>query len=68
MNASVTTNRRYNLTFSASIRNIFNNVNDGLPVGTLGSPIFGKPNALIGGFFSRGAANRRIDLQVRFNF
>jgi hypothetical protein len=68
INSSLTTNRRYNLNFSVSIRNIFNNVNDGPPVGALSSPIFGKPNALVGGFFSRGAANRRIDLQVRFNF
>ncbi len=67
-NASVTTNRRYNLTLSASVRNIFNNVNDAAPVGVLSSPIFGKPNALVGGFFSRGAANRRIDLQLKFNF
>lgn len=68
MNSSVTTNRRYNLTLSLSVRNLFNNVNDAPPVGSLSSPIFGKPNALVGGFFSRGAANRRIDLQLRFNF
>lgn len=62
------TNRRYNLTFSISARNIFNNVNYASPEGNVNSPLFGKPYALAGGFFSSNAANRRIDLQVRFNF
>jgi hypothetical protein len=61
-------NRRFNLTFSVSARNIFNNVNYSSPVGSLSSPIFGKPDALSGGFFSSNAANRRIDLSVRFSF
>ena len=61
-------NRRYNLTFSVSARNLFNNVNYAQPVGTLGSPSFGQPIALVGGFFSSSAANRRIDLQARFTF
>jgi hypothetical protein len=63
-----TTNRRYNLTFSLSARNIFNNVNFAAPEGNVNSPLFGKPYALAGGFFSSNAANRRIDLQVRFSF
>jgi hypothetical protein len=67
-NKGNTTNRRYNLTFSVSARNIFNNVNYAAPEGNLNSPIFGRPYALAGGFFSSNAANRRIDLQVRFNF
>jgi hypothetical protein len=62
------TNRRYNLTFSISARNIFNNVNYASPEGNLNSPIFGKPYALAGGFFSSAAANRRVDFQVRFSF
>ena len=33
-------NRRFNLTFSVSARNIFNNVNYAAPVGNLSSPIF----------------------------
>jgi hypothetical protein len=61
-------NRRFNLTFSVSARNIFNNVNYAAPVGVLSSPYFGKAEALSGGFFSSNAANRRIDLQVRFSF
>ena len=62
------TNTRYSLTFTASARNIFNNVNLGTPIGVLGSPLFGRSNGLVGGFFSTQAANRRIDLQVMFNF
>jgi hypothetical protein len=68
LNGANTTTRRYNLTFSISARNIFNTVNDAPPVGNLSSPYFGKAVALAGGFFSSSAANRRIDLQVRFTF
>ena len=67
-NRGGSTNRRYNLTFSVSARNIFNTVNFASPEGNLSSPIFGKPYALAGGFFSSNAANRRIDFQVRFSF
>ncbi len=68
-NRGNTSNRRYNLTFSVSARNIFNNVNYASPEGNLNSTnLFGKPYALAGGFFSSNAANRRIDLQVRFSF
>jgi hypothetical protein len=62
------TNTRYSLTFSVNARNIFNNVNLGTPIGALTSPGFGHSNSLVGGFFSSSAANRRIDLQVMFNF
>jgi hypothetical protein len=61
-------NYRYNLTFSVNARNIFNNVNVSNPVGNLSSPIFGESNGLAGGPFSSSTANRRIDLQVSFNF
>jgi hypothetical protein len=61
-------NARYSLTFSANARNIFNNVNLGMPIGNLTSPGFGHSNSLVGGFFSSSAANRRIDFQVMFNF
>jgi hypothetical protein len=59
---------RYSLTFAAMSRNIFNNVNLSQPVGVLESPLFGKSNALAGGFFSSPASNRSIDLQMTFNF
>jgi Carboxypeptidase regulatory-like domain len=62
------TNRKYNLTFSVSARNLLNNVNYAPPIGTLGSPLFGTSNALAGAPFSSGSANRRIDLQMLFSF
>jgi hypothetical protein len=61
-------NARYTLTFSVNARNVFNNVNLGTPIGAVTSPAFGRSNSLVGGFFSSSAANRRIDLQVMFNF
>ena len=61
-------NNRYNLTFSVAGRNIFNNVNVATPIGNLSSPLFGEANALAGGPYSSSTANRRIDLQVSFNF
>jgi hypothetical protein len=60
--------RRYNLTLSASARNVFNKVNFANPGGVLGSPFFDKYNNLQGGPFSSGVANRRIDLQAAFSF
>jgi Carboxypeptidase regulatory-like domain len=63
-----TNNNRYNLTFSVAARNIFNNVNVATPIGNLTSPLFGKANGLFGLPYSTTTANRRIDLQVSFNF
>jgi hypothetical protein len=63
-----TTNRRYNLTFSVSARNVLNRVNLAPPTGNLNSPLFGESNALAGGPYSFGSATRRIDLQVLFSF
>ena len=62
------TDRRYNLTLGANVRNVFNKVNVGNPSGVLGSPFFDQPNGLQGGPFSTGAAVRRIDLQATFSF
>ena len=61
-------NNRYNLTFTVSARNIFNDVNVATPIGNLSSPLFGQSNGLAPGPFSSSTANRRIDLQVSFNF
>jgi hypothetical protein len=61
-------NSRYSLTFSVNARNLFNQVNLSAPYGGLGTTYFGRSNSLVGGFFSSAAANRRIDLQVAFNF
>jgi hypothetical protein len=65
---STSTDHRYNMTFGASARNVFNKVNLGNPSGILGSRFFDTPNSLQGGPFSNSAANRRIDLQVSFSF
>jgi hypothetical protein len=62
------TTKRYNLTFAVMARNLFNTWNPGTPVGDLSSSLFGKSNALAGGPFSSGTANRRIDLSANFTF
>ena len=63
-----TTDRRYNMTFTVSARNVLNRVNLAPPVGNLDSPLFGQSNALAGGPYSFGSATRRIDLQILFSF
>jgi Carboxypeptidase regulatory-like domain len=60
--------QKYNLTFSANARNIFNKVNPAPPVGNLSSPKFGESVALAGGPFNTQSANRRIDFQMMFAF
>jgi hypothetical protein len=66
--------RRYNLTFSVSGRNIFNHPNLATPVGILsqqaftGQSNFGQSISLANGPFNTQAANRRVDLQVMFAF
>ena len=65
---SANSDRRYNLILGVSVRNVLNNVNLANPSGILGSPFFDTPNALQGGPFSTGAANRRLDLQATFSF
>ncbi len=67
------TSKRFNLTLSVNARNIFNDVNLGQRIGTIGSPLFGQSNS-IGGLFGGGpgggfqAANRRVDFQAIFAF
>ena len=69
MDGGGSNNNRYNLTFSVNARNVFNNVNLATPIGNLSSPLFGQANGLAGGpYSSSSTANRRIDLQVSFNF
>jgi len=60
--------RRYSLEFSVMARNLLNTVNLAPPVGNLSSPLFGKSNALAGGFFATATANRRIEFQMMFRF
>jgi hypothetical protein len=64
--------KRYNLTFSLNINNLFNRTNLSSPVGNLNSPLFGQSLSTLGGFGDGGgnaaSANRRISAGVRFNF
>jgi uncharacterized membrane protein YgcG len=65
-----TTEHRYNLTLSISARNIINHANDAAPVGVMGSPFFLQSTAIAGGFAAEQTPtnNRRIDIQLRFQF
>ena len=63
-----TTDRRFNLTFTVSARNVLNRVNLATPIGELSSPLFAQSNALAEGPYSSAGASRRIDLQVLFSF
>ena len=56
-------NSRFSLEFSVNVRNVFNIINLGPPVGNIGSPLFGQSNT-VNGFMGY----RHLDLQVRFNF
>jgi hypothetical protein len=68
--------RRFSLTASLMFHNMFNTVNQGAPVGSLNSPLFGQSLSLAGGGFGgpggggggAQAFNRRIDLSLRFSF
>jgi hypothetical protein len=62
--------KKYNLTLSASARNVLNYANYAPPAGDLSSPFFGEYRSLAG-FGPFGASttyNRKIDLQLRFTF
>ncbi|HEY0080705.1 MAG TPA: carboxypeptidase regulatory-like domain-containing protein [Pyrinomonadaceae bacterium] len=69
--------KRYNMTFSLNIQNIFNKTNLCPPIGNLSSSRFGQSVSTAGGFgncgggFGGGGAalgNRRVTGSVRFNF
>jgi hypothetical protein len=55
---------RYKLSFDVSAQNALNKVNLAPPVAVLGSPLFGKSNALAGS----SIANRTILLEMQFTF
>ncbi len=61
-------NRRFNMTLSVQALNLFNDINYAPPTGVLGSPEFGKSNALAGRIFSSDSASRRVFAQLFFNF
>ncbi|HVW07841.1 MAG TPA: hypothetical protein VHC90_04625, partial [Bryobacteraceae bacterium] len=54
------------LVFSVNARNILNHPNFAPPDGNLSSPLFGQSTSLVGSNGTTG--NRRIDLQLAFNF
>lgn len=61
--------RRYALTLSVESQNLFNDVNLGIPVGNLNSPLFGCSIDLASRpYTGYGDANRRIDLRMSFSF
>jgi hypothetical protein len=62
------TSRKYALLFSVQALNLFNDIDYGVPNGTLNSPYFNRPTSLAGGAFSTGSAARRIFGQVTFSF
>jgi hypothetical protein len=70
--AGATTDRRYNLILSMSIRNLLNHNNPGPINGDITSPLFGLANQIAGGLngegFSENANNRRLEMQIRFTF
>ena len=49
-----TTNRRYNMSFSMSARNLLNHTNPGPIIGNITSPLFGQANQMGGGGFGPG--------------
>lgn len=71
---SSSSDRRYNLTISMSMRNLLNRNNPGPIIGNVESPQFGQANqpygvgTLGGTGFSESANNRRLELQTRFTF
>lgn len=60
--------KRYTLTFAVFVRNALNHPNYSSPVSNLSSPLFGQYTSIVGGPFSSGSANRRIELQAMFSF
>lgn len=63
----------YKLTVSVAAWNLLNRTNASAPIGNLSSPLFGRSTALATGAYgisgsANAAANRRIDIEVRFTF
>ncbi|MBD0371890.1 MAG: carboxypeptidase regulatory-like domain-containing protein [Pyrinomonadaceae bacterium] len=64
--------KRYSLTFTLRVQNLFNRTNAGQPVGNLSSQLFGQSVSSAGSFgfggTSPSAGNRRLETQLRFTF
>ena len=67
-----TTERRYNLVVGMVARNVLNHTNPGPIIGDITSPFFGRANQMAGNAnpegLSENADNRRLELQIRFQF
>jgi hypothetical protein len=63
------TGKKYNLTFSAQVQNLFNNADYATPNATLTSQtLFGRSTQLAGNPYTSSSALRRISLNMSFNF
>jgi hypothetical protein len=62
------TARRNQLSLGVEGQNVFNHVNGGLPVGVLGSPLFGQSTNLSTTEFSSSQANRILYLHMTLTF
>jgi hypothetical protein len=60
--------RRYNLRLAVEADNVINRVNLASPVGTLGSPLFGRSTSILGDSGAGGNANRVLNLDLLFRF
>jgi hypothetical protein len=67
---SSSSGRKYNVTLSAMALNILNHPNWASPSGDLSSPYFGEYRSLagMGPMGSSSTYNRKIDIQLRFQF
>ena len=63
-------NDRVSMTLSVQCQNIFNHTNPGVPVGNLGSSLFGQSHSSAGdwGLGSNQAGNRRLQLSIFFSY
>ncbi|WP_348268322.1 DUF2012 domain-containing protein [Edaphobacter paludis] len=63
------TDKKYNLTFSTQVQNLFNNADYATPNATMTSQtLFGKSTQLAGNPYTSSSALRRISLNMSFNF
>jgi hypothetical protein len=62
------TSRRYQMSLGVEGQNVFNHLNGGLPVGVLGSPLFGQSTNLSTTEFSSSQANRILYLHMTLTF
>ena len=60
--------RRYQLNLGVEAQNVFNQMNGGLPVGVLGSPLFGHSTSLTSTQFTTPQANRILYLHMVLTF